>query len=357
MLRFFLKNEIKDTLKISSVYITTVIGAGFASGQEIIYFFTRYGKGGTYGIVFAGLLFIFSGYIVLDRVYLSKARNFTDFIFPMTGSIFGKIIETISTLFLFSVYCVMIAGMGNVLSELTKLSQLTSNIIISIIAMIIIIVGVEGVAKLSVLLAPFLIMGILGIGIFIILLKDKEILKTINVAKSSNLLTSNWLLSSIVYVSYNNILSTAVLSNLLPYLKIKRTALISSFLGGFFLCFLAIVLNIALSSFSPHILLAEFPIIEILQLLSIPIKKAYNVILIFAMLTSAAASGHSSINGISSWLNMKTKTTTILICVAGIPLSSLGFSKLITTVYPFFGYTGLFMLILLIFDWLKNKLN
>ena len=118
------------------------------------------------------------------------------------------------------------------MSELVKLPLLYNNIIISIISMIIILVGVEGVARLSTLLAPALIIGIVGVGLFIIIIRDKEVfklLKTIDIAATIDVVTNNWIVSSLLYVSYNNILSTAVLSNLLPYLKTRESLLSEAF--------------------------------------------------------------------------------------------------------------------------------
>ena len=41
----------RDTLRIAGVYVGTIIGAGYASGQEILQFFTGYGWWGIVGTV------------------------------------------------------------------------------------------------------------------------------------------------------------------------------------------------------------------------------------------------------------------------------------------------------------------
>jgi len=56
--------------------------AGFASGQEIMQFFSSYYEGGFYGIVLAGVLFALIGYIVLVKVYSERIRNYEEFLFP-----------------------------------------------------------------------------------------------------------------------------------------------------------------------------------------------------------------------------------------------------------------------------------
>ena len=46
----------KDIIKVSLVIIGTMIGAGFASGQEIGLFFNRYGIVGLIGIIVSSIL-------------------------------------------------------------------------------------------------------------------------------------------------------------------------------------------------------------------------------------------------------------------------------------------------------------
>ena len=49
--------EAKNIFKVASIYIATIVGAGFASGREIVQFFTSYYRGGFYGILLTGVLF------------------------------------------------------------------------------------------------------------------------------------------------------------------------------------------------------------------------------------------------------------------------------------------------------------
>ena len=52
-----LREEKRNTVKVACIYMTTIIGAGFASGQEIIKFFVKYYSGGFYGIILAGVFY------------------------------------------------------------------------------------------------------------------------------------------------------------------------------------------------------------------------------------------------------------------------------------------------------------
>ena len=56
MRSFIIKNK-KSIFAISNIYISAVVGAGFATGQEIMTFFTRYGIKSFVGITISTMLF------------------------------------------------------------------------------------------------------------------------------------------------------------------------------------------------------------------------------------------------------------------------------------------------------------
>lgn len=47
-----------SVLLVAATYIGTVIGAGFATGKEIVTFFSRFGAIGTLGVMISCYLFI-----------------------------------------------------------------------------------------------------------------------------------------------------------------------------------------------------------------------------------------------------------------------------------------------------------
>ena len=62
------KNQI-SAFEMAVVYVGTIIGAGFASGQEIFQFFVRFKMKGFWGLVITELLFIIFFYKIMELVY------------------------------------------------------------------------------------------------------------------------------------------------------------------------------------------------------------------------------------------------------------------------------------------------
>ena len=66
----------KKDLKIVYVIIGTLIGAGFASGQEIYQFFYAYGIFGLAGITISTILLSYAIYKVLKIVKTKQIKNY-----------------------------------------------------------------------------------------------------------------------------------------------------------------------------------------------------------------------------------------------------------------------------------------
>ena len=74
------KVKMKKILKSVFVIIGTVIGAGFASGQEIYIFFYQYGLNGILGIIFSSFLIGIVIYKVLNICKKNQVKNYKGFL-------------------------------------------------------------------------------------------------------------------------------------------------------------------------------------------------------------------------------------------------------------------------------------
>ena len=347
-----LKGEFGNTVKVACIYMATIIGAGFASGQEIVQFFSTYYKGGFYGIIMSGILFSFIGYVVLDKVYTERIRNYDELVFPMVGWVMGWIMEIVVTLFMLCLFCVMVAGMGSVVVEKIHLPFNLAVTGVAFICMLVMLTDVKGIISLSTVITPIMVVGILITGIYIIISKDTSVF---NVSGYLHRFTENWFFSALTYVSYNSIMSLVVMSSLLPYLKTRRVGIIGGISGGALLCLIAFVLNTAIFMFYPEIVPDELPVLRIIGRYSSALSVIYTLVLWLAMFISAVTSGFYFIERLSSKLRINIKLMALIVCAFVIPLSGVGFSNLIATLYPIFGYVGLFMVFTVLFHGLRLK--
>jgi uncharacterized membrane protein YkvI len=82
-------------IQVGFTYAGTVVGAGFATGQEILQFFTRYGWPATLSICLSTLLFVSLGIKLMLLAHDLKARSYED----MNTFLFGRSIGRWTNLF------------------------------------------------------------------------------------------------------------------------------------------------------------------------------------------------------------------------------------------------------------------
>ena len=206
----------------------------------------------------------------------------------MLGWTIGWLMEIVVMLFMASVFSIMIAGMGNILSANFGIKFSNSVTIFAFICMLIILTDVKGIVNVNVVITPMMIIGIIFTGIYIIVFKDTSVFNLNPILAKT---TNNWLFSALTYVSYNSIMSMVVMSSLLPYLKTRRVGIAGGIIGGVMLCFVALIVNTVLYLYYPDIIGYEIPMLGVALKYSNALYFVYTIVLIMAMFTSAITSG------------------------------------------------------------------
>lgn len=345
-----------DWFKISCIFIGTVIGAGFASGQEILQFFGVFGYRGILGIVLATILFAVLSAIVLSRVYTYKLKSYDELINPIFGKLVGNVIEIIVTTFLFVGYCVMLSGSGAVFNEQFGLSYDIGIYIMALAAMITFLFNVKGLSVANSIIVPLLLIGIIITSCSVIM-KDGLILSNLHGTKVAT--TGNWFTSSILYVSYNSIPVIVILTTLRPILKDKKSSIKGGIVGGLLLGLIASLILISLLILYTDISTLNIPMLKVAERIGPLGRISYSVILLLAMFTTAIANGFGFIKRVSSYSssNINYYFTIIIFSILTIPLAKLGFATLVKKIYPLFGYLGLLMFLGIIFSAFSYKRN
>ena len=334
----------KNTLKVIFVIIGTLIGAGFASGREIYLFFGKYGENGKIGIVLTGII---TGVIIYKALKITKTyeiNNYNKLLERVNWkhSKFNRYINLIVNSFLLISFYIMIAGFSAYIMQTYNTPIYISSIIFVIICYIIFKKSIQGVIKANEILVPILIILITYLGI-------KNIPYSFNANSISTLgeNTSAWVIGSILYASYNSILLIPVLTGLRNYLNSNKQIIKISIISSSIIIVLALFIYSLLLRGEFFVSELEMPLIEITMQFGKIFKYIYGFVIIASIFTSAISAGYSFLKNVS-----KTKKSyeiiLLIICITGIVVSNIGFSKLVEILYPLFGMLGLLQIWMLV---------
>ena len=341
------KNSI-STLKIAATYIGIVVGAGFATGQELLQFFVAYGINGFWGIILATALFIIFGFIIMNLGAELNAKSHLDILKFSSGKILEISMDFIITICLFGSFTAMIAGTGAIFTQQFGLPSLTGSLLMAVITALTVLTGLHAVINSISIVVPFLITSVMVICFFSITKIPPNIDTGTIINKSG--LVNNWILSAILFASHNIVISIAVLGPLGAYAKNKKTILNGAVLGGLGLGLCSILIYLAISENIAGIKDLEVPMTYIAKNISYLVHTIFAFILIAEIYTTAV----SSLYGFTARLldmeksPLMGKITIITTSIAAFIASLVGFSNLVKYLYPMVGYGGILLLVSLL---------
>lgn len=349
------KNKV-STFKVAATYIGTIVGAGFATGQEMLQFFSRFGLSGLYGLVLTTVLFIAFGYIIMLLGKEINADSHLDIIRHAGGKVIGTVIDFIITFFLFGALTAMIAGTGALFEQQFQISGLVGNVIMAVLTALTVLTGINGVINSISYVVPFLLLSVFGISIFSIITTPPDVTSTAVIIEESGLIT-NWIVSAILYVSYNTVLSIAVLGPLGVKADSKKAVRNGAILGGLGLGIGSVMIFLAISGSLTEIAKLEVPMIFIAGQIAPVAQIIYAVVLIAEVYTTAVGSLFGFVARLNEMKKARSKEKIIVIITTILAFfaSQFGFSNLVKYLYPLVGYGGIVLLICLVYSRFRFK--
>lgn len=349
-----MKKDGVSTLKVAGAYIGTVVGAGFATGQEIFQFFSRFAAMGLLGLIFCAIMFVLFGYIIMRLGKQLHTRSHMEIIRYAGGRILGTIADIIITFFLFGTLTAMIAGTGALVHQEFQMPEIIGSLLMAILTAITVLTGINGVIKAISFIVPFLLLAVTGTSIYSIVTAPPDLTATVSAAGGSGLIT-NWFLAAVLYVSYNTIISIAVLGPLGVQAQNYKAIRNGAILGGIGLGLGSIMIYLALAGHLESVSSLEVPMIFIAGWISSPMKFIYAIVLIAAIYTTAVGSLYGFTSRISEIVKFDGKWIIMVTTLFALVASRFGFSNLVKYLYPAVGYGGIILLVSLLYIELKHK--
>ncbi len=332
----------RNILKVVFVIIGTMIGAGFASGQEVYLFFFSYGIEGMIGLIISGLIIgfvIYKTFQILDKYGTGTYKEFLDILIQKDGKI-KPIINNIINLFILITFFIMIAGFGAYFEQELGINSLIGSSILAVVTFVVFMTSVKGVVKANELLVPILIGFLVVIGL--INLKDIHLLELGNYIIKTN--ESSFFLSAVLYSSYNSILLIPVLLTLKNYIQDKKQILKIAIISTIFIILLSIVVFLLLVRVDVEISRLEMPAVYVVTNMFSVLKYIYGFIILGSIFTTAISLGTSFLQNTTKSKKSYTQIGAIM-CITSVLVSKIGFSNLVSLLYPIFGYLGLLQIL------------
>jgi len=340
-------------VKIAMVYVGTVVGAGFATGQEILQFFVRFGIGGLWGILLSTVLFVLYGVFIMQLGMAFAARSHLEVIRGIGGRSFGVVMDALIMLSLFGAVTAMLAGSGALFAQQFGVPAALGSVMMAVLTAVTVMRGLHGVINAISAVVPFLLVSVLGISVYALLSAPLDLQAGLQISGGG--LMGNWLWAAILYASYNILMSASILAPLGGAASDQRAVFRGGALGGILLGGASLLIYLALSASLAETGHLEVPLLHLASRIGPLAGAFFSAVLLAEIYTTAVGSlyGFSArLAGIGSpTASMKTIAITALAFLA----SLFGFSNLVSTLYPLQGYGGILFLLVILYAKFRRR--
>lgn len=331
-------------LQIAFTYIGTIVGAGFATGQEILHFFTRYGYVATLTIALASLLFVWLGTKTMLLAHDLKAHSYEALNTYLFGHKIGPWVNALTFVVLFGITSVMLAGAGAIFDEQLGLSFQLGLLFTMLLAYTVLLYGVQAILIVNTIVVPF----ILALTLILVwnTMQSPQAANWLNLESSYSPIKI-WL-APFLYTAFNLALAQAVLVPIGSTIKQRSVLFWGGIVGGIGIGLMLLAGHFALSSQMPSIIHFEIPMGILLSDLGKTVQLLFLLVIFAEIFTTFIADVYGLARQIEQKINFDQKLIIMLILLISYVISQIGFKTLLSTLYPLFGAISLAWLIMML---------
>jgi uncharacterized membrane protein YkvI len=333
----------KEEFKVATVFIGTIIGAGLASGQEILQFFALYGIKGLSGLLLCCALYITFTFIIINICFKYRLNSYKEVVDTVLGSKIGFVVDFFITFFILGAITIMISGGGAMLHEYAGINKSIGIFIMAGLGFMAAIFSTKGVVAVNSIIVPMSTLTIIVLGI-IVFIKGAPSGDTISSITNSVVIKKGWALSAFLYSAFNLMGATGVLSPMIAESKSKKHFIRGAAIGSVVLTILAVIIYFSLLIYAPKSFYNEIPNLYIAKHFGNVLPLILTIIIWLEMFSTEVGDLYSLSKRVQHSMGLPYSTSLLIIMLFCIPISFIGFSKLIGILYPPYGVVGLIML-------------
>ena len=338
-------------LTVAFMTVSTIMGAGFASGREIWQFFGVFGEDGYKGAVLTGLFFLFVTYITVTVTKHVSTYDIGMVVTPGNNRVLKKLTGNFMALVLYSVLVMMSAASGAFLYQQYGLPRYVGGLVLIVLVTATVIGGFGRISGVLKYIVPLLLTTVVIISFYILKTPLKVSGFEMDIVPSP--LAPLWYIAAVLYMCLIIIAAIPIMSTATLYAKNHGTALKGTAFGAV-IFILLVVLIIRVTQIDPGFSQAmDMPMLGYAKRASDPANIIYGLSLLLAIYGSATTNFYAVTIRFKEgpYKNLKI----ILIAVSAFAAGLFGFTNVVKYMLPIEGAFGIIIFIMIFIHFLGIK--
>ncbi|MBP2633540.1 MAG: hypothetical protein H6Q70_4168 [Firmicutes bacterium] len=353
--------SLKKVVLLAGALCAYWIGSGFATGQEVLQFFTT---SGTNGIIAALIFLALMSYLTYALYGIGQKKKFEnpyDVFEYYCGKVIGQVYIWYSVLLVYAIFVVMLAGGGATIEQYYGIPTYIGTGVIALLALGTTVLGVEKVIDIIGVIGPvkIIFVAIVGIAGIITLFGQPTLL-----SEASNLMptlgfksaSSNWAWSGALYAFLALMVSIPFQVDCGASAGSVKEARMAGFVGTVAFTIAIISLVIGELVYYKLIVGQQVPTLAIANHISPVLGLIFSVLIVLSIYSAVASFLLMTVRKFAADKTKKFKIIAIILTVIGMFFGGIiPFDKLVNILYPIAGYSAIVFTGFMLYKDLKEK--
>ena len=342
-------------LSVAFAYVGVIIGAGLASGQDLLQYFLSFGSIGFVGIVGVGLLNVLFGGIALQLGSYYRSDNHDEVFERIAHPALRRVIDVVLVFSGFAMGFVMLAGAGANLEQQFGMPAWAGSALCAVLVVLTAFLDFDRIMKVIGVFTPMIVLAITVLTVYSLARPHPGLAELDAIASRVPPALPNLWLSTINYFALcvvGGIAMAFVLGGSVLRIGEARRA---GRVGGIIIALVVGADALALYLNLDRVWDVNVPALEIARSIHPAFAFAYTLIIFALIYNTVFSLFYSTARRFSGGSTTRMRLVLVGVVALGYAASFMGFKRLVGAMYPIIGYLGIALLGVLVLGWIRQR--
>ena len=345
----------KKYLSAAFAYVGVIVGAGLASGQDLLQYFLAYGAIGLIGIAALGVLNVIFGAVALQLGSYYRSDNHDEVFERIAHPALRRLIDVVLVFSAFTMGFVMLAGAGANLEQQFGLPSWAGGALCAVLVVLTAFLNFDRIMNVIGVFTPIIMVAITVLMIYSLVTPHASVAELDAAARNVTPALPNLVFSTLNYFALcvvGGIAMAFVLGGSILRIGEARRA---GHIGGVLIALVLGADAVALYLNVDRIWNFDVPALEIARSVHPAFAFGYTLVIFALIYNTAFSLFYSTARRFSGGSTTRLRIVLIAVVAVGYAASFMGFKKLVGVMYPIIGWLGVALLVILAVGWLRER--
>lgn len=350
----------KKVVTYAGAFIAFLIGSGFATGQEVLQYFTSYGYLGVAGGLVTLVLLWYVGVSFITAGFDHDFKKGSDIFNYYCGKKLGTFFDYFSILFIYLSFIVMVAGASATFNQHFGIPNFVGGVTMAVLACITVLLGLNKLVDIIGKIGPTIVIISIVLGI-VSIFGNLEGLKEAAVSIPEMEMTrasTNWLFAAGSYVGFCMLWLAGFLASIGSNADNRKELVLGASTGAIGFSIAVIIVALGLMANINDVSGSQIPALILAGKVHTLLATLFSIIIVAGIYTTAVPLLWSVSSRFAVDKSKKFKLLTVFLASIGLIVGTgLNFSLLVNIVYVINGYVGILLLGLMFVKSIRNRIG